>query len=87
MSIPNPPNASRMHRRHAYRRFSDERIWREFFAICLSASARLLPDKLYVAQAAAGADVAYAEFRNRFPVRELEDDEPAEAETEGASPQ
>jgi hypothetical protein len=70
MSIPNPPR-----RRRHYRRYSDERIWREFMAGCL---ARQTPDV-----AALQADKAYAEYRDRFPVREPElDDEPAEADTD-----
>ncbi len=62
MSTPNP-------RRRHYRRFSDERIWREFMCACLLISE---PPR-----AAQRADEAYAEYRNRFPVREpVLDDEP-----------
>jgi hypothetical protein len=75
MSIPNPPRRRRYH----YRRYSDERIWREFMAGCL---ARQTPDV-----AALQADKAYAEYRDRFPVREPElDDEPASLEGDQFQP-
>lgn len=50
--------------RRFYRRFSDERIWREFMAACLT---RHPPGV-----AAQQADEAYALYRTRFPVREPE---------------
>ncbi len=72
MSVPNP-------RRRHYRRYSDERIWREFMAACLVRH----PPQF----AAQQADDAYGEYRARFPVREPKlDDESAalETETDGA---
>ncbi len=76
-------------RRRAYRRFSDERIWREFFAACLPPciSAACMPREEAIPLAGRLADEAYAEYRDRFSVRqpELTDDEP---ETEaGVRPQ
>jgi hypothetical protein len=71
MSVPNP-------RRRSCRRYSDERIWREFMAGCLARH----PPKL----AAVQADEAYTEYRERFPVREPElDDEAAALEPDTES--
>lgn len=84
MSFPNPK------RRH-YRRFGDERIWREF--MCAILSREKLPHHVGevlsdVAIAARFADEAYKEYRERFPTREPElDDEPAADSTEGVRPQ
>jgi hypothetical protein len=78
MSIPNPPRR----RRYAYRRYSDERIWREFFCACIVSSG----SQGDIGFDAALADKAYAEYRNRFPAREpeVDDDEPAEPDTRQA---
>ncbi len=65
MSIPNPPNASRRH----YRRWSDERIWREFYIALLPVVCdHLTARDLDVIAASRAADTAYAEYRKRFPI-------------------
>jgi hypothetical protein len=68
MSSPNPP------RRYVRRRWTDDRIWREFMAGCLARH----PPRV----AAEQADEAYALYRERFPVREPELDEESEAPSE-----
>jgi hypothetical protein len=82
MSSPNP-------RRHAYRRFSDERIWREFMCAALPVVCdRLTGRMLDAGEAATLADEAYAEYRKRFPIREPElDDEPDTPSEETVRPQ
>jgi hypothetical protein len=71
MSLSNP-------RRRLCRRFSDERIWREFYTACLTVTVN-------IELAAKRADDAYAQYRNRFPVRQPElDEEPAGLDEESA---
>jgi hypothetical protein len=87
VSIPNPPR-----RRRSYRRFSDERIWREFYATCIIAtgSKGLVTFNDIPHEAALLADSAYIEYRERFPVRdpELNDEAAAlEPETDGDTSQ
>ena len=85
MSEPNPPRRRRVVRRRWY----DERIWREFYASCLIALSQKSPWSELAYDAAKLADHAYAEYRERFPIREPElDDEAAalELETDSATP-
>lgn len=55
--------------RSAYRRWGDERIWREFMIAALPVVCdRLTGRELDASEAAKHADAAYAEYRKRFPV-------------------
>jgi hypothetical protein len=68
-------------RHRARRRWTDERIWREFFCACIP----LIPGRFGISEAATLADEAYAEYRERFPVREPELNDETDTETEAGS--